>query len=222
MEIVPIALEIGMRLHRQHYVQVAGISAITARVALSLVANPCAVLDTGRNLHLDDVLFFNPRFTVAGVAWLGDHLTRSAADGAGTRNREEALLEAHLAASSALLTDACRFSVRRTRAAAFPADVHALNADGRLLAKDRFFEVQRQVIANVAAALCTGRAPTACAGDVEHLSEKVAKDIAQVHTAGKAPGTGSTTHSGMTIAVVCRALVGIAQHLVSLACLLEA
>ena len=80
----------------------------------------------------------------------------------------------------------------------------------------------RQVIANVAATLRARSTPAASARNVEHLSEKVAEDVAQVHTAGKAACPRRAAHSGDAIAVVCRALVRIAQHLVGLARLLEA
>ena len=160
---------------------------------------------------------------MAGTAWLGDHLAGAAADGTGTRNREEALLETHLAAAAALLAGAGGFAVRGARSAALRADVHALDGDGRLLAEDRLLEIDGQVIADIAAALRTRDTSRTTARDVEHLSEKVAEDIAQVHAARKAAFCGaSTVYAGDAITVVGRALLRIAQDLVGLARLLEA
>src|ERR1700733_300300 len=223
MQIMPFALEVRVRLRCQHNVQIAGIATEAARIAFPLVADACAILHTRRNLHLDGVLLLHAPFTDAGMARFDDHLAGSAADGAGACDGEEALLEAHLPAAAALLANRRRLALRGAGAAALPANVHALAGDCRLLAEDRLLELDRQVVADIAAALCARCPPAASPGNVEHLSEKVPEDIADIHAAREAAShPASTAHSGDTIAIVGRALLGIAQHLVSLASLLEA
>src|SRR6201996_1563883 len=222
MQIVPLALEVRMRLHCQHNVEIACIAAVAARIAFPLVADARAIFHARRNLHLDGVLLLHAPFTDAGVARFDDHLTGSAADGAGACDGEETLLEAHLPAAGALLANRRRLALRGAGAAALPANVHALDGDSRLLAEDRLLEFDRQVVADIAAALCARCPPAASPGNVEHLSEKVSEDIANTHAAREPPRPASTAYSGDTIAIVGRTLLGIAQHLVSLARLLEA
>ncbi len=160
---------------------------------------------------------------MAGVARLSDHLAGAAANWAGARNREEALLEAHLAAPAALLARAGRFAVRGAGAATLAANIHTLDGDGRLLAEDRLFEFDRQVVTDIAATLRTRSTPAAAsAGSVEHLSEEIAEDVAQIDAARKATCSARAAHARNAIAVVCRTLFGIAQHLVGLARLLKA
>src|SRR3984885_7450069 len=183
MQIMPFALEVRVRLYCQHNVEIASIATVTARIAFALVADARAILNARRNLHLDGVLLLHAPFTDAGMAWFDDHLASSAADGAGACDGEETLLEAHLPAAAALLANRRRLALRGAGAAALPANVHALAGDRRLLAEDRLLELDRQVIADIAAALCARCPPAASPGNVEHLSEKVPEDIADIHAA---------------------------------------
>ena len=104
----------------------------------------------------------------------------AAANRAGARNGEEALLESRCPRPPhcGQVAGPCR---ARRRSPALPAISMRLMVTVRLLAEDRLFELERQVVANVAAALCT-RGRRAIAAHVEHLSEKVAEDVAQVRS----------------------------------------
>src|ERR1700744_2072744 len=161
MQIVPLALEVRMRLHCQHNVEIACIAAVAARIAFPLVADARAIFHASRNLHLDGVLLLHAPFTDAGVARFDDHLAGSAADGTGACDGEETLLEAHLPAAGALLANRRRLALRGTGAAGPPADAHALERDRRLLAEARLLELDRQVVADIAATLCARCPPAA-------------------------------------------------------------
>ena len=87
-------------------------------------------------------------------------------------------------------------------------------------AAHRFFQIQLQGVAQVAATLsaATGTAATA----TEEVTEDITKDVGEVLTAET--GTAATharVDAGMTVLVVRRTLAGIGQHFVGLVGLFE-
>ncbi len=76
-------------------------SAVRARLAFASVANAVALVNAGRDLDLDLVLFFAAPAAVADLAGFGDHLAGTAAGCARARHAEKALGQAHLARATA-------------------------------------------------------------------------------------------------------------------------
>ena len=90
-------------------------------------------------------------------------------------------------------------------------------------AEDGGLEVDGQIEAQVVAALLAAGA-LLLAAHVEHFAEEVAEEVADVHASAEgrtAEAWTAAADAGMAVAVVGGALVGVAEHLVGLAGLLE-
>jgi hypothetical protein len=91
-------------------------------------------------------------------------------------------------------------------------------------AEDRFLEFEREIFAQIGAALRAGTAASALAA--KHIAEDVAEDILKVGEDGGVESAGTTARAagdaGMTEAVVARALLAVGENGVGLAALLEA
>jgi hypothetical protein len=101
VQIVALPLEEGMLLHMQNHVQVARRAAVEAAFSVSRETNAGSVFHAGGNFSVYRPLTQHPAFAFAFGAGIGDHITRTLAGGAGTRNTEETLLVANLAAAVA-------------------------------------------------------------------------------------------------------------------------
>ena len=109
---------------------------------------------------------------------------------------------------------------RRAGSAAIGADLSAAELDFCLLAENRLFELEREIVANVAAAL---PAPIATpSAHVEHLAEEVSEDISHIGV-GKTLEARSAraAHSRVPVAIVGGALLRVGKYLVRFAGLLE-
>src|ERR1700756_1183313 len=218
-QVVPLAFEELVRFHSQHDVQIARRAAGASRVTLALVANPRSIFHARRNAYLDRVLALHASIAAACLARVRNHRSRSATNVTRPRNREESLLITNLPSPLALL--ACRRtpSARRTYPAAIDAYLHAANRYFRLLTKDCLFEFNRLVKPQIAA-LLRARLSPAAATHVE--AEQVAKNIAQVLEVNKrVAALRGAGYASVPKTVVCRALVGITQHLIRFAALFE-
>ena len=114
------------------------------------------------------------------MARIDDQRSRAAADRARPRHGEESLLKPLLPAPAALRAGHGSLALGRARSLAVRAGLHAADRDLLLLAEDRLFELQRQVVAQIASALHARSLAAATAAHVEHLAEQVAEDVAQV------------------------------------------
>ncbi len=97
---------------------------------------------------------------------------------AGAGDGEESLLVTYLPTAGALFAGFRAASGRRAGSAAIGADLRAAELDLYLLAEDRLFELELEIVANVAATLPASIATPAA--HVEHLAEEVAEDIAHI------------------------------------------
>src|SRR5260370_40981602 len=92
-----------------------------------------------------------------------------------------------------------------------------------LHAEPRFFELQRQVLPQIGAALHTA-APPPAAARAENVSEEFAKNVAEVLKHSRVESAArreSATHSGVTKAVIERSFLGVGEDGVRFAHLLE-
>src|SRR5690606_41253325 len=96
-----IALEDRVLAHRDLDVEVARRSAGHAGLALAGQADAVAVVDAGRDLHLQHLLLADATVAGAVAAGAGDHLATAAAGRTGLLHGEDAALHAHLAAAAA-------------------------------------------------------------------------------------------------------------------------
>jgi hypothetical protein len=96
--------------------------------------------------------------------------------------------------------------------------------DAFFYAESSFFELDGQIFAQIRAALNPAAAASAASEDVAK-TEELAEDFAQVlewRSLETRARTGRGAHSGMTVAVIERALLGISQHRVGFGDFLEA
>ena len=153
MQIFAVALEEGVLLDVQHDVEIARRAAEDAGFALVGVENARAFLDTGRDFHRDGAIARDASLAAALRAGIDDKLARAAAGLAGARDGEEALLIAHLPASAASGAVDGRLAGRDAAALALVALFQAAHLHLLGDAEDRFLELQRQIFAQIGAAL---------------------------------------------------------------------
>ena len=101
IEVGAVALEEGMRLHRQENIQIARRPAAHARLALAREADAGAVLDAGRHIDRERALHRLAARARAGRAGIVDDLAAPLTGRAGALDGEEALLRAHAAMAGA-------------------------------------------------------------------------------------------------------------------------
>ena len=98
VELVALAREEGVLAHVEDDVEIARRAAGQAPFALAGDAHLRALVDAGRDAHLERPLLGHAALARAGLARALDDLALAAALGAGAGDREEALLVAQLAA----------------------------------------------------------------------------------------------------------------------------
>ena len=171
---------------------------------------------------LTDSVFSAPRpaLAAAGLARRLDDPARALAGGAGSLDREEALLRAHPSAAVAgRAGDRLRAGLGAAAFALVAGD-QGLHADGRLLAAERVLERDLEVVAQIAAAARPALAAPAAAHEfAEHLVEDVGKAAGKAEIAGAAPA--ALLEGGMAETVVGGALLIVLQDVIGLADFLE-
>jgi hypothetical protein len=178
MKVIAIAFEELVRLYGQHDIEVALRPTGTPRVAFTLVANAGSIFHSSRYADTDGVAAVGQPCAVALETGIGDHLPEPLHIGQVRAMEKEALLVTHLSTAGALFAGFRAAAGGRPGTAAIGADLGAAELDLCLLAEDGLFELEREIVANVAAAL---RAPIATpSAHVEHFPEEVSEDISHV------------------------------------------
>src|SRR5436190_1824387 len=177
-EVVAAARERLRRSHARDHVEIAGLGAAVAGLALAAQADPRAVLDAGRNL--DRVALGAPLAAGAAAvrARILDHGAVPAAARAGLGEGEQALALGDDAAAVTLGAQRRRGPGLRARAAAFAARGLELDRDLRLDPVQRVLEREPDLDLDVAAplaALLLLRATPAA-----HVREEAAEDVAEI------------------------------------------
>src|SRR5690606_185190 len=147
-EVVALALEDVVLAHPHFDVEVARRRAGGAGLALARQADAVAVVDAGRNLHLQHFFRLDAAGAVAGLARVADGLAVAGAVRAGLLDAEDALLHAHatVAAAGAAGFD---LAVGGAAAAADAAGHHRGDLDFLLDAGDGFFQVEVDDVAQI-------------------------------------------------------------------------
>ena len=218
-KVVP-SLEHGVAPDVDKDVQVTSRRAERPGLALAAKADTGAGIDARRNGNVQLLGLIHPPFPAALAAGLFDHLAATVAGRAGPLDHEEALLGAYLAVAAAQVATARTRAGLGARAIARLASCCDFDLDLGLLAVERLFQADFQVIAQVSAApgLLT---PAAAKGAAENRLE----DVAQVGKSAAWPA-GTATHSavlesGMAIAVIGCTLLRVLEAFIGLADRLE-
>src|SRR5271155_257517 len=153
MEIVAIALEELVLLYRQHDVEITLGSTGTPGVAFALVTNARSIFHSSRDADTDGVAAVSQPRAVALMTGIGDHLSGAVANGTGAGNGKETLLVTNLSTTGTLFAGFRAAAGRRSTAPAVGTDFSTAELDLHLLAENRLFELQRKIVADVAAAL---------------------------------------------------------------------
>ncbi|MCY1186722.1 hypothetical protein D9M73_276240 [compost metagenome] len=96
-----ITLENLVLTHADHHVQVAGRATMSTGLALARQADAVTGIDTRRHLDRQRLVFLDTAFAVARGARIGNDLALAMTARAGLLHREEALLHAYLADTTA-------------------------------------------------------------------------------------------------------------------------
>ena len=220
VQVLAVALEDLVLTHTDHHVQVASRATMGTGLALAREADAVAGIDTCRHLDRQRLVFFDTPFAVARGARVGNDLALAMAARAGLLHREEALLHAHLTDAAARRAGRRGRTLLGTGTVARLAIDQGRNADADRGATYRFFQVQLQGVAQVAAALGTATSATTAAA--KEVAEYITEDVGEVGaTEAGTAAAHAWVDTGMAILVERRALAGIRQHFVGLVGLLE-
>ena len=159
VKIIAVSLEDGVLPHADLDVKVACGRAGRTRFALTGQPDAVAIVDTCRNFHRQDFLFFDATGAAAGFAGIAEFLSATAAVRARLLHRENAALEADLTAP---LTGGAAFDFSVLGAAAFarPAADHRRHFDALVDARDRILKVKFDHITDIGAAPWSARTAT--------------------------------------------------------------
>lgn len=186
-------------------------------------ANTCSILHAGGNFGVDGFLLYYTAFTPAICAGVADHAARTVASGARARNAEESLLVSHLPTAAAGATTGGGFTLCASRAAAGFADL--MFSIGNLLfsAERSFFELDGNVFPQIGAALRASAAVRTIAAKQIAESEKFTKDVAEIleDRCVESPPSCGRAYASVAEPVVHFALLGVREHGIGLAALLE-
>src|SRR5262249_53631981 len=222
VEVVLFAMEERVLLHVDDDVEIARGAAGGAVLAFAIQAQPLAGRNAGRDLRGDLALASDASGAPARLARPRDHLAAAVARRARARDGEKPLLEAQLARAAALAAHFRSAARRRPRSPARLAGFFARDLDRRFRACVRLFKRDIEVEAQIGAAL---RAAAAAAAEHVPEPEEIAEAAEDVLEAGEcvwieAP-RAHPADAGVTVPVVRRALLRIAQHGVGLGRFLE-
>jgi hypothetical protein len=189
MEVIALSREERMILHVKDNIEVACRPAKLPDFSRAREADAGPILDSGGNLGVNRPLSQDSAFALALGAGIGDHASRALACGASTSDAEETLLIPDLSAPLAGTAGSWTFSGGGTRTLTILAGFVTADRNFLFHAEEGFLKFEREVFAEIGAALYSAAAASATA---EHIAEtkEFAKDVAEIleHT-GIKPGT---------------------------------
>src|SRR5262249_53422593 len=129
VEVRPFALEQRVRADRDHDVEIAVRTAGNPGLAFTRQAQPRAIVDAGRDPHVERLLALDAALPAAIAAAMAHDLARTRARVARPGDAEEALLEHDLAAAAAAAARLRRGTRSGARALTRLARAHLRNLD---------------------------------------------------------------------------------------------
>jgi hypothetical protein len=208
-----LPLEKRMLLHVNYDVKVTGGAVMQSGFSLALDAQSCAVVHAGWNPYFKHLFPSNAPSALAGFARFANHPACSAALATGSADGKKTLLVTHLPGAMACGTANRIFALRCSASITSAACILTRDFYFGLEAEGGLAERNFQVIAEIGASFRT-TAP-APAKDVAK-SKKFAKYVAEVAKGGRVEAAKSTLKPAVTIAIVTRALIRIAQDAICL------
>src|SRR5262249_30166162 len=155
------ALEKRMFFDVQDNVEIPGGASMRAGLAQPRKSNSGSVLDAGWDFCIHRLLAEHAAFPFALGARVSDHAACALARGTCAGHAEESLLVADLAAASARAAGDGSFPCGCPRTVAFFAGLVAAHGDCSFCTEDGFLELERDVLAQIRAALGTAATPKA-------------------------------------------------------------
>ncbi len=209
---LPSRSKIGMLLHANLDIQIAGRAAVAARLALAVQANAIAGIDTRGHFDGQRFLLPDPALAEAGIAGIGNDLAAAFAARTGLLDGEDGLLHPHLALAVAGVAGFRGGAFGRAGALAGLALAHGGDVNLGLGAEHRLLQIQFEFVAQVCAAENLRSAALAAGKDIaEHFAENIAECFA-----GAEAAAAVALQARMSELIVNGALMRIAQHLVRL------
>ena len=214
MDIGAFALEQLVAPYREKDIEVARRPAACASLAFAGEADARAVLDTGGNIDLQNLVAPHTALAATRPARLVDDLAGAMAGMACTFDRKETLLRPD--STTPLAGGAClRLGARFRTAAVADLARHGTRHPHRGFSAaislfERDFEIEAQVLA-----ACIGTSAASAAAATEHLVEDIAEHRAEIETlALRTAGTGAAFKGCCAVAVIGGALFRILQDVV--------
>ena len=209
-----------MRLHMNHHVEVTRLAAVRARTAHAGKADTLAVINTGRNVHLESLRLSLVTGAAAVRARILDHLTGAVAVRAGLLNREEALRHTDRTAAAAVRAGRLGGAGLAAGTVTGFAGIPDRNPDLGLHALRRILERNRELILEILARVRVGTRIRAAATRLvaehvaEDISEHASENIGSVHSAHAAHirAAGGAIQTFFSESVIGRALLRVGQR----------
>src|ERR1700739_4533782 len=197
----------------QDYIEIARWAAELADFTGAGKTNARSIFHPCGNFCLHGALSEDASLAFALRARIRDNASAPFARGTGPGQAEESLLVADLPASSAGAAGGRAFSRRRASTVTFFARLVAPDGDWRFFAEKSFFEFERDVFAQIRAALNPAAAAPASTEKIAK-AEELAKDVAEILKYGRieACTCGRATQSGVAVAVIGGSLVPAGEH----------
>ena len=204
-----------MRLDRHLHVQITRRSTVFTGLTFAREANAITIIDTGRHLHRQGLVFLHAALTMAARTWVLNLFTRTTTVRAGLLHREETLLHTYLTMTGTGATGNWRSALLGAATITrFTLD-HGRHTDLYRGAFHRIFQTQAQVVAQVGTTVGLRPAATTAAEDVTEDITEAGAATAESTTTEAAPAHGRVD-TGMTKLVIGGTLLRIVQGFVGL------
>src|SRR5229473_5006811 len=169
-EMAAFPLEDGVLANPDFDIQVAGGTAVSARLTLAVQADPVTGIDPRGHRHRQRLLLAHAALAVAGIAGIADDLAAALAARTGLLDGKNGLLHPHLPLAVAGIAGLRNRALGRTRSLAGLALGERRNLDLGFGTEYRLLEVELQLVAQIRAAKYLRSAALASREDVaEHF-----------------------------------------------------
>jgi hypothetical protein len=218
IDVISLSLEERVFFHVNNNVKVSGRTVMEPGFAFALDAQACAIIHAGRNSDFQHFFFADAPFSLAGFTWLVDDPPASIALTAGSADREESLLIAHLAGSMAGRAGDRILAFGSSAPIASSAGILSGDFNFGFEAESRLREGYFQIVAKVGAPF---RASPAASAENIAESEKIPQDVPKISKGSRIESSESSLQSAMAISIVAGPFIRIAQNAIGFRRFLE-
>lgn len=223
IQVIALAIKECVLLDAQHEVEISGGTAVDAGFADSREANACSIFDPGRNFGIDRFLPDHATFAPAVRARVADYAACAMTRRAGASNTEESLLISNLSAPAAGAATGGSFALGAPRTVTLLAKFMLAVGNLFFYPEGRLFEFDSDVFPQIGATLRSSSSSRTSSAEEVAEPEEFAEDVAEILEDGGIESAARYTraNAGVAEAVVHLALLGVRQHSIGLAALLE-